>query len=101
MRRRAPRPLRLALETVVGTAAPAGLLPRVQAAWADAVGPAVAGEAQPVGEREGVVRVACRSSVWAHELELLGPEIVDRLNARLGVSEGRGGVRELRFVTRS
>jgi predicted nucleic acid-binding Zn ribbon protein len=64
-------------------------------------GPAVAAETEPVSEREGVVTVACRSAVWAHELDLLGADIVERLNARLGSSGGSARVAGLRFVTRA
>jgi predicted nucleic acid-binding Zn ribbon protein len=56
----------------------------VQAAWAEAAGPAVAERAHPRAVRGGVVTVACRESVWAQELELLGPHVVERLNAILG-----------------
>jgi predicted nucleic acid-binding Zn ribbon protein len=56
----------------------------------------VSSEAQPVSERDGVVSVACRSSVWAQELELLGPELLDKLNAALGDP----AVAQLRFKAR-
>ena len=42
--------------------------------------------------------VRCSSSVWAHELSLLGPQIVARLDGALG-AEGPSAVRSLRFVT--
>jgi predicted nucleic acid-binding Zn ribbon protein len=84
MRRPAPRPLRVALEEAVAAARPSGALARVQAAWPQAAGPAVAAESEPVAERDGVVTVACRSAVWAQELELLRGELLERLNARLG-----------------
>jgi predicted nucleic acid-binding Zn ribbon protein len=28
--------------------------------------------------------ITCRSSVWAQELDLMGPELVGRINAALG-----------------
>ena len=84
MRRRSPRPLSFALERVTATLEPATALARVQGCWAEAVGDVVSSEAQPVSERDGTVSVACRSSVWAQELELLGPELVEKLNAALG-----------------
>jgi predicted nucleic acid-binding Zn ribbon protein len=40
-----------------------------------------------------VVTVACRSSVWANELELLGPELLEKVNAALG----EPAVGQLRF----
>jgi predicted nucleic acid-binding Zn ribbon protein len=98
VRRLAPRPLSAALEEAVGRAAPRDLLALVQGLWAEVAGPAVAEESQPVSERRGSVVVACRSAVWRQELELLGPELVERLNARLA---GAGKVTELRFRTTS
>ena len=94
MRRLAPRPLGAALEGFSREGAPAGLLSRVQGRWAAVVGRLIAAESEPVSEREGVVTVACESSVWAHELELLGDDLRGRLNAELGPGEP---VRKLRF----
>jgi predicted nucleic acid-binding Zn ribbon protein len=84
VRRRAPRPLAAALGQVSREAAPATLLARVQAAWTAAVGEVVAREAAPTSERDGTVTVTCRSAVWSNELELLAPEIVEKLNRSLG-----------------
>ena len=98
MSRLAPRRLGHALDRLTADLAPATTLARLQARWPDAVGPAIAAEAEPVAEREGVVTVACRSAVWAQELDLLGPDLVARLNAALGDAEGGGPVRRLRPV---
>ncbi len=84
MRRRAPRPLAAALEQLGHEAAPQTVLARVQAAWPEAVGAAIAAEAQPVSERGGTLTVTCRSAAWASELELLAPDLLDKLNAALG-----------------
>lgn len=100
MRRLAPRPLRAALDGALSAAAPAGLLPRVQAAWPEVAGATVAGEAEPVSERAGVVTVACRAAVWAQELELLGGDLTGRLNTRLAESGKDAPVTALRFVVR-
>jgi predicted nucleic acid-binding Zn ribbon protein len=100
MRRLAPRPLALALERAVEVAEPASLLARAQGAWAKAVGPGLAARSGPVSERDGVVTVACESAVWAHELELLGTDLLTRLNAALGAANGPA-VTRLRFVVRS
>jgi predicted nucleic acid-binding Zn ribbon protein len=78
---------------VISTAGPATPLARVQAAWPGAVGSTVAEQADPVAERAGVVRVACRSASWAAELSLMHDELLERLNGRL---EGES-VRALRF----
>jgi predicted nucleic acid-binding Zn ribbon protein len=98
MRRVAPRRLGAALADLSRSLAPATTLAGVQACWPEAVGPAVTDEAEPVSEREGVVTVACRSAVWAQELDLLGPDLVARLNALLGAPGAHGPVRGLRVV---
>jgi len=98
MRRPAPRTLAAALEEVTRARAPGTLLARVQSHWAEVAGTVAAAEAQPVAERERCVTVECRAAVWAQELELLAPDLVRRLNERLG---GPPAVRSLRFVTRS
>ena len=100
MRRLAPRPLSLALEGVVERSEPATLLARAQGAWRDAAGPALAPFAEPVSERDGVLTVACESGVWAHELELLGPDLLTRLNAALD-GPREGVLTRLRFVVGS
>ena len=53
-----------------------------------------AAEAQPIGERRGVVTIGCRSAVWAQELDLMGADLVARLNAAIGEEV----VRSLRCV---
>ena len=83
MGRRAPRPIGAALETVLQGAEPATLLAVVQSAWPGAVGEAVAREASPVSERDGVVTIACRSATWAQELDLLGAQILDQIRQNL------------------
>jgi predicted nucleic acid-binding Zn ribbon protein len=98
MRRRAPRPIAAALAGVVDELAPATTLAAVQRAWAGVAGEAIAREAEPVAEREGVVTVACRSSVWAQEIELLAGDLVPRLNEALGASAGAPAVRSLKVT---
>ena len=103
MRRRAPRPLAVALGRVTQGLAPPTLLARVQGCWAEVVGETVNAEAEPVSEHDGTVTIACRASVWAEELKMMGPDLRDRLNAALGdeaVAELRftaGGARPRRF----
>jgi predicted nucleic acid-binding Zn ribbon protein len=87
MRRRAPRPLSAALSGLADQLAPRTTLGDVQRVWASVVGPVVAKEATPTTERGGSLTIVCRSSVWAQELDLMAPELVERLNAQLG--EGR------------
>ena len=92
MRRTAPRPLALALAELSEQLAPATALAAVQSTWPAAVGPAIAAQAQPVSERAGSVTVACRSAVWAQELDLMSAELIERLNQALG----RSAVKALR-----
>lgn len=97
MRRLAPRPLAEALRGVASEAAPTTLIAAVQAAWPRAAGDTLAAAAAPVSERDGTVTIACESAVWAQELDLLGPELRERLNAALGAPR----VLKLRFTVGS
>lgn len=90
MRRRAPRPLATAVEALAQRLAPATLLAEVQRAWEDAAGPAIAGAAAPLSERDGVVTLLCSSAVWMQEIDLMGPVLVDALNERLGGERVKG-----------
>jgi predicted nucleic acid-binding Zn ribbon protein len=94
VRRIAPRPLAGALEALASDLEPATPLAAIQRAWPAVVGDGIAAEARPTAEREGVVTVSCRAAVWAQELDLMGPELVGRLNAALGAES----VRALRCV---
>ena len=81
--RRSPRPLSIALDQIRDELEPDSLLAEVQRVWQGAVGMAIAGEAQPSAERGGVVTVSCSASVWAQELDLMAPAILERLNSAL------------------
>jgi hypothetical protein len=81
-----------ALDAFVARVAPATVLAEVQQAWPDAAGPMFSTTARPIAERDGTVRVACRSAVYAQELELLSERVVAALNAQLG----REAVKRLR-----
>ena len=89
-RRRSPRRLGAALRPATRRARPRTLLAAVQEAWPGAVGDAVAAEASPVSEREGLVTVACRSATWAQELDLLQSELLERLNAAVLAADPEG-----------
>ena len=101
MRRLAPRPAARAFEQVLRDLAPATTLARVQSAWGAVVGETIGAESKPVSEHDGTVTVACRSSVWAQELELMAPELVERINVALAGEGGRPAVGELRFRVRA
>jgi predicted nucleic acid-binding Zn ribbon protein len=93
--RTAPRPLTSALERLAASIAPTTTLARVQAVWERAAGPAIAAAAHPTAEHGGVLTVTCTAAVWAHELSLMGPELLPRLNEALG----QEAVSELRCRT--
>jgi predicted nucleic acid-binding Zn ribbon protein len=82
--RLAPRPLSFALEGLTAALAPATTLARVQQVWEQALGARIAEAGTPISEHDGVLTVVCADSVWAAELELMGPELVGRLNAAVG-----------------
>jgi predicted nucleic acid-binding Zn ribbon protein len=89
----------VALERLGADLAPPTTLARVQERWVDVAGATVAAEASPVSERGGVVTVACRSAVWAQELDLLSGDLVRGLNQALGGGGPDPPVRGLRFVS--
>jgi predicted nucleic acid-binding Zn ribbon protein len=82
--RSAPRSLQHALGDLSDELAPATLLGDVQRVWSATVGPSIAAQAQPTADRGGVVTISCAASVWAQELDLMAPQIIQRLNAALG-----------------
>jgi predicted nucleic acid-binding Zn ribbon protein len=90
-----------ALDQARQRAQPRTLLAAVQSTWALVAGARVAAEAEPVSERDGVVTIACRSATWAQELDLLGLELLGRLNGALSGADSattKGPVRRLRFT---
>jgi predicted nucleic acid-binding Zn ribbon protein len=84
VRRHDPRPLSHAIAALADRLSPQTTLAEVQRVWPDAVGEVVAAQAGPTGERDGVLTVTCASAVWAQELDLMGPELAQRINAALG-----------------
>jgi len=89
MRRREPRPAGRAVAALAERLAPLTLLADVQRVWPEAVGEVVAAQAEPTGDREGVLLVTCSSAVWAQELDLMAPELVGRLNTLLNADRVR------------
>ncbi len=96
MKRHAPRPLSSALDRLSRELAPASTLARVQSVWEQAAGATIAAAARPTAERNGALVLTCSSSVWAQELDLMGAELLVRLNGALGEE---GTLRELRCRT--
>ena len=89
MRRHQPRPVGQAISALADRLAPQTPLAEVQRVWEAAVGAVVAAQAEPTGEREGVLVVTCSSAVWAQELDLMAPDLLARLNAHLDGAELR------------
>jgi predicted nucleic acid-binding Zn ribbon protein len=96
VKRNAPRPLSDALERLSKKLAPASTLAQVQSVWEQAAGATIAAVATPTAERNGTLTVTCSSSVWAQELDLMGAELLMRLNGALG---GEERLKELRCRT--
>jgi predicted nucleic acid-binding Zn ribbon protein len=84
MSRPAPRRLSFAIDGLAAALAPATTLARVQQTWEQAVGPRVAAAGRPTAERDGVLTVTCSDAVWSAELDLMGPDLIERLNEELG-----------------
>jgi predicted nucleic acid-binding Zn ribbon protein len=89
MRRREPRALSHAIAALADRLAPQTTLAEIQRVWPDAVGEVIAAQAEPTSERDGVLTVTCASAVWANELDLMGPELTQRINAALGADTVR------------
>jgi predicted nucleic acid-binding Zn ribbon protein len=83
MRRNGPRPVSYALDAFQDRVEPTTTLARVQRAWLREAG-AFAERSFPRAEHDGVVTVACESSVVASELALMSEIVVQRLNSALG-----------------
>lgn len=97
-RRGAPRSLADSVRELRTARNPQTPLAAVQAVWADAMGPAVAAQAAPVTERDGVVTVACRSATWAQELDLMQIELLGRLLDALVQRPDQSPIKALRFT---
>lgn len=92
-----PRSLAGALAGLRSDVAPRTLLAAAQEAWPAAAGELVAAQAEPVSEREGVVRIACRTATWAQELDLMQMELLERLREALDEGPFAGRLEGLRF----
>jgi predicted nucleic acid-binding Zn ribbon protein len=95
-RRRGLTPISATIAGLIADSEPQTALARVQSAWPSAVGETVAGWAQPVSERAGVVTFACSDSMVANELEMIKLELLEKLAKQLP----ENAPRELKFVIR-
>ena len=62
--------------------------------WPALAGERIARRTRATGFRDGILSVEVEGSAWMHELGLLGPELVRRVNEHLGAKV----VREVRFT---
>lgn len=88
--RQAPRDLAVSLADLVQDIAPATTLARVQAVWEKAAGSRISAASQPIREHEGTLTLACSSSSWAQEIDMMASELVENLNTELGDELIRG-----------
>lgn len=95
-RRRDLSPLSDALSELTSEIQPQTTLARIQTAWPQAVGQTVANWATPISERAGVVTFACTDSMVAHELQMMKPELLKKLEKVLE----NGAPGDLKFVIR-
>ena len=65
----------------------------VQLIWREVVGEKIADVTEILGVKGGIVRIATRDSMWSQELSMIKPEIIRKLNDRLGEKI----VRDIRF----
>jgi len=70
---------------------------RCLALWEEIVGEPIASATQADSIKEGTLFVSVKSSSWTQELTFLKPEILRKLNERLG----RKVVKEIQFKTRT
>jgi hypothetical protein len=64
------------------TQPPHAKLARLTALWERSVPPRVAREVTPIRFRDGTLHLHARSSVWAQEVSLLGPRLIEHMRAR-------------------
>ncbi len=84
MSRHAPRSASHAVRALTDQLAPATGLAAVQRVWEQAAGEALASQARPTGEAQGVITVTCASAAWAQEIDLMATVVIERLNAAIG-----------------
>ncbi len=75
----APEPLETVLERAGENRFARRKLPIPLARWRMAVGPRVADRTRPIALERGVLVVKVVTSVWANELSMLAPQIIERL----------------------
>jgi len=95
-RRRAPEPIASTLGSIIDRLDAEGhfAIVRLVQVWPEVVGEAIARRTEIVELKFHVALVKVSGAMWIQELNLLKPEILERLTARIGPD----AVRDLRFV---
>src|SRR5581483_8832450 len=95
-KRKAPEPIASTLGALIDRLDSEGhfAIVRLISAWPEVVGEAVARRTEIVGLKFHTAVVKVSGAMWIQELNLLKPQILDRLRARIGDD----AVRDLRFV---
>jgi len=70
---------------------------KVLESWSEIAGEEIARHSRAVGIERGVLVVQVENSVWAQELSLLKPQLLKKLEARLG----EDGPKDVRFHSRT
>ena len=78
------KPIGAALDRALDPVAPMTPLAELQRVWPSVVGPGIAAVTKVSEEREGTVTIACESTVWANELEMMGPQFLEKLRPLMG-----------------
>lgn len=68
--------------------------------WAELVGPQVAGATEVEKVAGGILFVSTRSSMWAQELTFYKPDILRRLNEKIGARMGEPIITDIRFANK-
>jgi hypothetical protein len=95
-RRKAPEPIASTLGSIIDQLDAEGhfAIVRLVQAWPEVVGEAIARRTEIVELKFHVALVKVSGAMWIQELNLLKPQILERLAARIGAD----AVRDLRFV---
>lgn len=85
-RKRSESPKRIgkALGRALDPVKPATPLAELQRIWPAVAGPAIAEVTTVSKEHDGTVTIECESTVWAHELEMMGPQFREKLRPFMG-----------------
>ena len=84
-RGRTSRPKRIgeALDRALDPIAPKTPLAEIQRLWPAAVGPQIAAVTKVLEELDGTVTIECENTIWANELEMMSPQLLEKLASQM------------------